>query len=129
MNRSHERKLSADQIEEAKRLRIDHSWSWRSIAIHFCVDVKTMRRHIDPSFIRGAGIASEQSGIGAENRAHRLRMWGDLQFKLRALHVRRKGFSEARHLVLGIDDRAGTDYAKLVIPPVHIVRASAIADC
>ena len=126
---SNERRLSAEQIAEASRLRAEAAMPWRHIAEHFGVDVKTIRRHCDPNFDRTISGNRESYGMREDEKAHRVRMYGDLQFKLRALHVRKRGYSEAAHLVPQMLKAPCTDYARFITAPAHVRRSSAIADC
>lgn len=124
--RTYECKLSPTQIAEAHRMRFELAWAWTSIADHFGVDMKTIRRAIDPNFNR----TSYGQGSGDEERSeHNRRKHGDLLFKLRALHVRKNGFSEARHLVLGVASEGSTAHPRF-IPAVSapLPMTSAIAD-
>jgi hypothetical protein len=61
------------------------------------VDVKTIRRRCDPDY-SAVEVSQEYMQREADDH-HKRRLQGDLAFKLRALDVRRRGLSEAPHLI------------------------------
>jgi hypothetical protein len=121
-------KLGPAQIAEASRLREVMLLPWTAIAKHFGVEVKTVRRHCDPSFNRASNGAYERLGTREAEEEHRRRQYGDLLFKQRVLQIRREGASEARHFRLGVRTDSGTAHPKLANTRGFVPSCSPIAD-
>lgn len=121
--------LSPEQITEATYLRNGQAWPWSHIAERFNVDVKTIRRHCDPTFHRSASELNDCGGA-EQKEEHRRRMYGDLKFKLRILKIRTEKTSEAWHFRdLGPSTKPGTEHARFFPVSTIVLRSSPIADC